>query len=280
MDNNKIVSVNIMGGLGNQMFQLATAYAYSKKYNINLQVLRNKLENDGRSTYWDSILNRFSKYLVNSIPNNLVNWNENGATEFSIIPPPSQQGGIYLKGYLQSYKYFDEPIVKYDLKKLFEPSSNVLEYINNKYNFLFKNKERVVVVHARRTDNLRNQDIINFHGPLSTEYYKKAIEKISTELENPFFLLSSDDPAFWNSVIQITPKLTSENMYILQDENEVNTLALLQQFNYFIIANSTFSWWATWLSNEPKWVIAPSKWFGSTGPKNYEDIYLPTWERM
>jgi hypothetical protein len=279
MDNIQIVLVNIMGGLGNQMFQLATAYAYAKKYNGTLRVLRNKLENDGRPTYWDNVLNKFSTYLVDSIPNNLIKWNETGATEFSIIPPLTEQG-IYLGGYLQSYKYFNDPVVKYELKKLFEPTSNNLEYINTKYNFLLENKDRVIVVHARRTDYLRNQNIINFHGPLSVEYYVKAIDIMSKEVVNPYFLLSSDDSTFWNSVIEAIPKLNSTNTYILENENEINTLTLLQQFKYYIIANSTFSWWATWLSDDPKKVIAPSKWFGPTGPQKYEDIYLPTWERI
>ena len=39
---NGIVSVNIMGGLGNQLFQLACAYAYAKKNNSSLLILRHK----------------------------------------------------------------------------------------------------------------------------------------------------------------------------------------------------------------------------------------------
>ena len=270
-----LVSVNIMGGLGNQMFQLATAYAYTKQNNGKLIVLRNKKEADGRSLYWDNMLYRFQDFLVDKLPEGLERWQESGPTEFGIIPSLTSKG-LYISGYLQSPKYFIK--IQQEIKELFEPSHTTMCNIQDKYNLLFKNKERVIIVHARRTDYLKNQDIINFHGPLSIDYYKEAIKKMSNEIEDPLFILASDDPSFWTSVINELPQLNSENIYILDDENEINTLALLQQFQYFIIANSTFSWWAAWLSKDPKKVIAPSKWFGPTGPQNYKDIYMPSWE--
>jgi hypothetical protein len=97
-------------------------------------------------------------------------------------------------------------------------------------------------------------------------------------VSNPIFLLSSDDSNFWIDLLETIPEFDSGNIYILNNENEINTLTLLRQFNYFIIANSTFSWWAAWLANDVKRVIAPSKWFGPTGPQNYKDIYIPSWE--
>jgi hypothetical protein len=101
---------------------------------------------------------------------------------------------------------------------------------------------------------------------------------MTVKVKNPIFLLSSDDPTFWLSVISEVPELYNNFIYILNNENEINTLALLQQFHYFIIANSTFSWWASWLSSDVRDIIAPSKWFGPTGPQNYKDIYLSEWE--
>jgi hypothetical protein len=277
MSNNGIVSVNIMGGLGNQMFQLATAYAYAKQNNGKLIVLRNKKESDGRPLYWDNMLFRFKDFLVDKLPEGLEQWQESGSTEFSIIPLLTDKG-LYINGYLQSPKYFGNTIIQEGIKELFKPSESTMCNIQSRYNLLLKNKDRIVVVHARRTDYLKNQHIINFHGPLSIDYYNEAIKKISNEIEDPIFILASDDLSFWGSVINELPQLNNRNIYILDDDNEISTLALLQQFKYYIIANSTFSWWAAWLSKDTKKVIAPSKWFGPTGPQNYKDIYMSSWE--
>jgi len=277
MSNNGIVSVNIIGGLGNQMFQLATAYAYAKQNNGKLTVLRNKKELDGRSLYWDNMLYKFQEFLVDKLPEDLEQWYESGPTEFCIITPLTNNG-LYINGYVQSPKYFGDATIQEEIKELFKPSHTIMCNIQSRYNILLKNKERIVVVHARRTDYLKNQDIINFHGPLAIDYYNDAIKKMSDEIKDPIFILTSDDLLFWNSIINELPQLNNRNIYILDNNNEIVVLALLQQFQYFIIANSTFSWWAAWLSKDTKKVIAPSKWFGPTGPQNYKDIYMPSWE--
>jgi hypothetical protein len=265
-----------MGGLGNQMFQLASAYAYSKKYNGNLKILKNKREEDGRSLYWDSLLSNFNKYIVDRIQIDLVQWNEKSPTEYSIIPPLTNKG-IYLNGYLQSPKYFEDELTQNEIRNLFKPPKKYIDVVVNKYKSLIENKERIIVVHARRTDYLKNQQMIETHGPLTVEYYKESINKICQRVKNPFFLLISDDSSFWLSILNDISELVENEIYILNDENEVNTFILLQQFHNFIIANSTFSWWGAWMANEPKIVYAPSKWFGPAGPKNYTDIYISNW---
>lgn len=238
-----IVSVNILGGLGNQMFQIATAYAYAKKYNGVLKIRKNKLEDDKRPLYWDSILKNVSPYLVDNInTNELQKWYESCPTEYKQIPP-LPKNGIYLNGYLQSEKYFKD--IKQEIKQLFCSPESSLEYINTKFKSLLENKNRIVVVHARRTDYLKNKHNIMFHGPLTVDYYKTAVKNMCKLVENPFFLLSSDDSSYWSEIFNDIPEFNKENTLILTNENEINTLTLLQQFHYFIIANSTFSWWAT-----------------------------------
>jgi len=271
------VFVTLSGGLGNQMFQIATTYAYAKRNKGNFKILSRKMYDDGRPLYWNSVLNKCIKYLVNEIPENLEVWKETQELTYCHIPQ-LKQNGIYIQGYLQTPKYFLEADIIDDLKYMFSTSQDVMEIISKKYKYLLENKNRVVVVHARRTDYLRNQDIINFHGPLTNDYYIRAINEMSKSIHRPIYLLVSDDNSFWKPLIAEIEEL--ESNYILYENDEIITLGLLQQFNNFIIANSTFSWWAAWLSNNPKRVIAPSKWFGPTGPQSYQDIYMPSWQKF
>lgn len=272
--NGRYVSVNIMGGLGNQMFQLAAAYLYAKKYSGNLVILRTKRENDGRPLYWDTFLQRFQEYLVDKLPDGLVQWHQVESHDNTPLPVLTEKG-VCLNGYLQNINYLkdNQEIVQ----KLFEPSNELFRQVYLKYRPLIDNKDRIIVVHARRTDYLTNQDIINYHGPLSVEYYKKAISKMCKYVNNPIFLLSADDSSFWVSVIKEVPELTN-NFFVLDNENEINTLILLQQFHYFIIANSTFSWWASYLAKDNKKIIAPIKWYGPSRREDYSGIYRAEWE--
>lgn len=262
-----IVSVNIMGGLGNQLFQIASAYAYAKKENGILQIVKKK-ENGNRPLYWD-ILKKIHPYLVESIPN-LEQWYEPEATIYMDIGPLIYPGK-YLNGYLQSSKYFNN--VKNEIKEIFK-NEELISEIKNKYKFLCDNSERVIVIHARRTDYIKSKD---HHGPLEGIYYKNALGIILPKVHEPIFVLSSDDNNFWDEIKNdIEPVF---NNYTIINDTDINTFILLQQFNNFIMSNSTYIWWVVWLANS-KNVIAPSKWFGLQGPKMYEDIYEDTWIRI
>ena len=260
-----VVSVNIMGGLGNQLFQIAAAYAYAKKNNGILQIVK-KLDNGNRPVYWDSVFKKLSPYLVDTIPN-LPQWHEKDATVYADIGPLLHPGK-YLHGYLQSSKYFNHCP---EIKELF--ACDIPE-LKQKYKFLLDNSERVVVIHARRTDYITFKEV---HGPLDSNYYKAAFDIMLTKVENPIFILSSDDNEFWKEISNEMDVSTYAHM--IMNDTDINTFYFLQQFNNFIMSNSTFIWWIVWLSNA-KNVIVPSTWFGPQGPARYDDIYEENWIRI
>lgn len=266
-----IVSVNIMGGLGNQLFQIASAYAYAKKENAQLQIIH-KLHNGDRPVYWNTLLKKLQPYLVQSLPS-LPIWSEMYPTmykEIGSIPPQ----GLYLTGYLQSSKYFYNDEIKNEIKELFRPDSSITNDVINRYRFLLDMKDQVIVIHARRTDYINLSDV---HGPLTTEYYKQAIDRMTQKITNPIFVLTSDDNNFWYQIRDQIPTVFSNPYIILENESDIHTFALLQQFHHFIMANSTFIWWCVYLADS-KNVIAPYKWFGPKGPNQFYDIFENNWE--
>lgn len=269
-----IVSVNIMGGLGNQLFQVCSAYAYARQMNAQLLIER-KTDNGKRPLYFDSILRKFQPFLTEKLPSNLHVWSEQMATKYSPIGSLDLPGK-FLTGYLQSSKYFYNDIIKEEIKSLLLPNQKSLNILQTKYNYLLSNVERVVVVHCRRTDYLA---AAHFHGPLQGGYYQKAIQKTLEKITNPIFLLCGDDNNFWNEISSSLSELYKHEWYVMPPETDINTFTFLQQFQNFIMSNSTFIWWCVWLSNA-KHVITPNKWFGPGGPSEYEDIYEPSWIRI
>jgi len=162
-------------------------------------------------------------------------------------------------GYFQCEKYFIHN--REIILELFSPTNDTIEYINKKY-FNLLNGE-TCSIHVRRTDYVDRYS--EYHPPCTIEYYKAAINEIK---DCDKFLIFSDD-INWCKQNFIGNKFT-----FIENERDVIDLYLMSKCKNNIIANSSFSWWGTWLNiNENKKIIAPKKWFGPAKPLNTNDIY-------
>ena len=79
-------------------------------------------------------------------------------------------------------------------------------------------------------------------------YYKNAIEEMSKKVSNPYFFIFTDEPEFVNKKINLNEFNFTLINNKLFNNNELIDFILMKSCKYFIIANSTFSWWAAWLS--------------------------------
>ena len=105
--------------------------------------------------------------------------------------------------------------------------------------------------------NLANRSVCN------AEYYKNAIQYMRDHVENPAFIVFSDDVEWGKRIVSL---VAGDSVVIA--ENGLNDVAeklrYMSACKYFILANSTFSWWAQYLSeDEDKIVISPSRWFNN-----------------
>lgn len=175
---------------------------------------------------------------------------------------------VYLSGYWQSERYFPECGNK--LKKLVQGDVPV-----NVSHLLSQINENAVCVHIRRGDYTRNPEIAKVHGVCGADYYEKGIATMKSKLKNPRFFVFTDEPEAVSFVYNMV-----EDVVLVSNYSEGDQWAeffLMQQFYNFIIANSTFSWWAAWSSlKEPKFVICPENWFADAS-KNTKDLYPATW---
>lgn len=98
------------------------------------------------------------------------------------------------------------------------------------------------------------------HGVLNLDYYYRCVDSILGLVVKPHFFIFSDDPEW----ARINLKLSHPSTIVDHNGVEKNyeDLRLMSQCRYYIIANSTFSWWGAWLCKKSeKIVFAPQKWF-------------------
>jgi hypothetical protein len=267
MQEEKEVTAHLMGGLGNMLFIVATCFALSKKYKVKLRFYCNP-------NVWRDMKRRmiqcykiFEKFDIDCVNNRKsgITFREPYFFYDSITLDRRNHSCIY--GYFQSYKYFDAYKTEF-INMLHNPYKNAICDDLEKYFFKHKQQGKqergvqeveFVSIHVRRTDYLTLSDI---HLNLGTTYYEEAISNFSKE--KSIFLIFSDDVEF----IQKEPLFQDlANKYIVTNQDDEYCFWLMSACHHNIIANSSYSWWASYINSNPnKLVICPSKWFGSNGP--------------
>ena len=170
-------------------------------------------------------------------------------------------------------------------EKFFTPVAKVLK---KHFGFRFAPSEKVaamaaeiegceaVAIHFRRGDLVNNPKYQKSQAPLGAEYYKRGIDQISSHIAKPTFYIFSDDIAYAKE----SGLCPDGAVFIdcVEDWNAYDALRLMFLCKHFIIANSTFSWWGAWLSeNANKLVIRPDPWFANMLENNTRDLSPESW---
>ena len=157
-------------------------------------------------------------------------------------------------------KYFIN--IKDKIKKDFTFHDRISNICSHYRRNNFLNKE-LISLHVRRTDYLTDKNFCS----LSLDYYYDALEL----LPNLPVMILTDDYEWCKT------KFTSKRFKISKSNNQYIDLCLMTLCDYHIIANSSFSWWGSWLADS-KQTIAPRQWFaGEFSSWNTKDLYLPNW---
>ncbi len=141
--------------------------------------------------------------------------------------------------------------------------------------------ENTISIHIRRSDYLVLQ---HAHVLQPISYYKRALETLSTklglsleELRIKYELVIFSDDIGWCKEQEIFNNYRCKFMEPLEENVDLNViidLYSMAECEHNIIANSSFSWWGSYLNrNKEKVIIAPKNWFASKGPKDWRDIY-------
>ncbi len=253
-----MISCKLQGGLGNQLFQIATTYALALRNNdvcgFDFNNCYTPLQGHSSLKYKDTILSKVNK--VNNY--NFRHFYNEPRFGYEELPYTKD---LFLNGYFQSDKYFDD--YRKEILDLFEFSDSKHLSVSN---FLVNiGRTPFTSVHIRRGDYLKNTE---FHPVCDVEYYKKAMELIG----DSSFIFISDDMEW------VEANFNGPNIYYSNYDDELFDLCLMTKCDNNVIANSSFSWWGAYLNqNEKKKVIVPKNWFALNGPKDIEDLIPKNW---
>lgn len=181
---------------------------------------------------------------------------------------------IYLDGYWQSEKYF----------------ADIAELIRTEFRITVEQDQRSqevaaairaaqsVSVHVRRGNYVSIPEVNAVHGTCGVEYYDKAVAEIARRVDSPHFFVFSDDPSWAKENLRFGhPTTVVDHNDASRDYEDFRLLSLCK---HHIIANSTFSWWGAWLSeNTDKIVIAPRRWLSDPNV-DVSDVVPSRWMKI
>lgn len=269
--NNKKVIIKLMGGLGNQMFQYSFGKFISDKTGRELILDTSFLDRrdmDPGFTYRNYDLDVFNldvKIVSNfneSFELISQDWNHLHKIQPELIERSllSQSNNIYIDGYWQSPKYFNNEKYFNFKYSILESSLSLLEEIKN---------SESVMIHIRRGDYVNNKT----SGCLDRDYLEKVINIMPVK-EYKFYIFSDD--------IDWCRENLSDIGFIVDNSHSgikgSNHLQLMSSCKYSIIPNSSFAWWSAYLSSK-KEVYYPEDWILNYHQK-IEDLFPKEWIKV
>ena len=292
-----MIIVRLIGGLGNQMFQYATARRLAEKHSTILKLDVTGFEEYKLHRYslhcfqaWEylatqteielikgnrNIFNRLKRKVISKLdtkhPKNSWIIEKQFHFDAEILEAPNN---VLLEGYWQSEKYF------------FDISDILRREFVIKYQQDFQSKQfadliqgtQSVSLHVRRTDYVQNTLTNKIHGICDQDYYARCVRYIGDQVSNPHFFIFSDEPQWAKDNLMFDFPMT------VVDCNDASRnyedLRLMSTCKHNIIANSSFSWWGAWLnSNADKIICAPKQWFADS-TRNTKDLIPSNWMKL
>lgn len=276
-----MITVQLSGGLGNQMFQYALGRRLSIEHSAPLLLDLSKLKHDKQRTYRLHVYHLETHKIIekNSIVTKTINrlFPKKNCTykepHFHFDENVFKQKTGTFDGYWQSERYFQE--IRQVLLEDFTLKAPLRPRVQQ-WDDLITNCESVAI-HIRRGDYtvLKNKAI---HGLVSITWYMRSLQYMQAHLKQPIFFFFSDD---MNWVQENFPSLPDSFYFDASRRGfEQEELYLMSRCKHQIIANSTFGWWASWLNrHEKKMVIAPNKWFADSH-LNTQDLIPASWIKV
>lgn len=237
-----IVSVMLMGGLGNQLFQMAAAYGYARDHGRQCTIAANIQHSPHTNEHYENTLFQGFR-IADEQQNAWYGEHMHHPTSYHPVPNFPHAHHVHIVGYFQHANYCKEYIKDF-WKSLVLPDAGPL-------------LENTCFIHVRRNDYVR----VPFHFIDLAAYYVEAMDRVMQAHPEANFLVFSDDIAWCKEQAMFTRH--GDKLKFCEEANEVKSLLMMTRCELGgICANSSFSWWGSYMNDSPKkMVFMPSRWF-------------------
>ena len=251
------------GRLGNQIFQYAFLKTLAKNNELIIITIMKQFSDtfeynneSFKQVNSNVVLRKLIKpYLLPFLVKlKIIGYVKQNRNETSALPSLTAKKGLLPitlveSNFFQSETFFHKESLDFKIKKNFESKAeDIVSTIPEHYAKVF--------VHVRRGDYLFEQYLNERGIDLPKNYFLNAIEIIKKDVENPYFIFLSDDPAYCECCFK-----DIEHKYISKNSMEVD-LAIMTLCEYGIVSNSSFSWWGAYMMKKRKKVVFPKYWYG------------------
>jgi len=288
-----MITCNLMGGLGNQTFQIFTTISYAIDNKKKIKFLKtDTLGTNGttvRNTFWNTFFSKLKPFLIETLSEkmHIIKEQDFSYSQLNMDTTTNKTNeNIMIQGYFQSYKYFQENYdVIYRMLTINEQKNAVLKKLELS-NETLKNS---ISMHFRLGDY---KLLPEYHPILKWEYYERALNCILYKNEDKeyyqfstvyYFCEEEDIKEVSDTILILIEKfpqcIFERGNKELADWEQMLLMSCCQNN---IIANSSFSWWAAYLnSNKDKMVCYPSVWFGPRlSHLDTKDMYPDEWIKI
>jgi len=223
----------LMGRCGNQFYQIATSFAYAKYHGFDHYITSIAQNEDNNAYYFKNFNTRDdARYEYEELRDG-----NNYAIYTDFFCEKNRMENVMLVGYWQTFRYFD----------------NYRNELLEAFNLPYEMKVGMVSIHVRRGDYLNLGDKLSL---MSLEYYKDCISYFYN-LGYRNFMVFSDDIAWCKSVFN-DHFYENIRFHFSEGKSEIEDLILMSSCEHNIVANSTFSYCASWFNRNPhKKVLTP-----------------------
>jgi hypothetical protein len=276
-----MITCNLKGGLGNQLFQIFAIIAYSLKHSQPFKFVYTDFVPSitPRHSYWESFLKSLKAFTIKEYPSTNTKILRYPDMDYRELPASSSEHTIF-DGYFQSYKYFEER--QGDIFRFIQLEKQKAECLTKYASMDLKN---TISMHFRLGDY---KHLGHFHPIMGFNYYKNALTHILSSCQYQrwkvvYFCEAEDNNDvinIINSLAEVFPLLTFEKASDQMADWE--QILVMSSCTHHIIANSSFSWFGAYFnSNKEKIVCYPNTWFCGSGSNiRVDDLFPPSWQKI